>query len=340
MPQVDVNSTKKGKRPTLNEWGENFWNLYGHIDVDRQHPSMWLSVAQYASLIAENLRENKFSEIIDNLTHAIVWKISFMAKCHYSGNDDIYKLTDTVADMLAFKYPGVCPHCGKAGCTCTLGSTYLEGKDKAARYRRLLESRDDFKENEYYDTKSLSDWVAMFNKIYGDTIKFTPIEHIVFHYMEEVGETAYVLRKLDEINSVWHVDARNSVGEVYEKIDSIKKAFSTYMSAKGKTDNKGVLLRNIAAWKMDLAAEIADSISWWASLFIKTKYLYAEMDEISKSSFGITTKKGQVAFLPEFFIFERYKETDEGNIKCWKCKEVICKCYSSIDTLAEKIGKK
>ena len=146
---------------TLDIWADEIWRLYGHHDAKRSVILMWLSVVEYSSKIAEDIRRDGFSDLLNHLTHAFIWIASFVAKCnHDSGVDPIFKYTDTFADMVAFKFPGVCGLCKKATCTCGLVAEAIDSvSDKKGSYRALHEKRRQFSTDDSgYRAKKVDDW--------------------------------------------------------------------------------------------------------------------------------------------------------------------------------------
>ena len=236
---------------TLDKWSEQFWKLYGNHDKKRSVILMWLSVAEYASKIAEDLRRDAFTDFLDHLTHAFAWIVSFVAKCNEDSDiSPLFRFTDTPADVVAFKYPGICGLCANARCACGLVAEVIENvSNKKAKYSHLYGERKKFlTDNSGYKAKKVDDWARMFEKIYGGTVKGLPIEHIAFHFMEEVGEVASAVRRIYEEKAKFPPDA--------DQIDSIDKAVKCYENPSAPKE-----MRRAADLKLTLAVEIADCFS-------------------------------------------------------------------------------
>ncbi len=141
----------------------------------------------------------------------------------------------------------------------------------------------------------------MFQTIFGDTIKGLTIEHVAFHFMEEVGEVATAVRRLYE-------EAGKFQSEM-KKLDSIETAVKAYTQS---ADNQE--LREVINLKLSLAVEIADSYSWWSAIYIKAEQIFKE----SQSSLirGENTN----------FIFQRVYKTRRGKLVCPNCNNTKCVC--------------
>jgi len=288
----------------LDTWADEMWSLYGHHDVKRPVILMWLSVVEYGSKIAEDVRRDAFSDLLEHLTHVFTWIASFVAKCnHDSGVDPIFKFTDTFADIVAFKFPGRCGICKQATCTCGLVAEAIESvSDKKASYKTLHSKRKEFStDNSGYRAKKVDDWARMFETIYGGRVKGLPLEHIAFHFMEEVGEVANAIRRIYE-------EKANFPAKI-DKIDSIDKAVEYYERASLPAKQ-----RRAVDLKLSLAIEIADSFSWWNSLYLKIAQIFKE----AQSPLIQGTK-------PSFILQKRYK-VRSGKLMCPDCGKAPCKC--------------
>src|SRR5437867_3492611 len=104
---------------TLDRWTEEVWKLYEHHDRKRSISNVWASLGIYVSNIAEGLRKARYDEVFKGLAHTYVWLVAFVAKCRW---DDqlamIYRVDESLSDIVALKYPNSCSHCGYAPCIC------------------------------------------------------------------------------------------------------------------------------------------------------------------------------------------------------------------------------
>ncbi len=289
---------------TPDKWADEMWKLYGHHDCKRSVPLMWLCTIEYASKIAEDVRRYAMNDLLVHMVDAFTWIVSFAAKLH---NDPIvsasFKFTDTFADIVAFKYPGVCGICGSPKCTCGLVREAIESiSDKKAQYGTLFDKRKQFRtDNAGYRAKKLDDWTRMFEKAYGDIISGLSLEHVAFHFMEEVGEVANAIRRLNE-------EAAKFPSEV-KKINSVESAVKKYMH-KGTTGG----LRTAVDLKLSLAVEIADAFSWWNALFLKIAQIFKE------------TESPLIRAPKPSFLLQRVYKTRGRRLLCPKCGKAPCDC--------------
>lgn len=222
---------------TLDEWVDEMWQLYQEHNRKRTISEIWISVSRFVSEIAEGLRKSNFYDSRIALAYTFCWLCSFVAKCK---NDDnlywVYKIEKPFSDIIAYKYPNVCPHCGRGLCGCGQRRIRLEKeKDKGVpetlrRERKFFRGYDDF---------TLSEWVSMFSKIYDNTVYSSRLDDICFHLMEETGEVARAIRYLTEL-------------------EGIVKDPELAMDKKGELNRK----------KKELESELADVFSWMCSFSI------------------------------------------------------------------------
>ena len=288
----------------LDMWANEIWTLYGHHDKRRSIPLMWLSVVEYASKIAEDVRRYAYNDLLDHLAHAFTWIASFIGKCNNDNEiSPSFKFIDTFADIVAFKYPRVCGLCENATCTCGLVRDAIESiSGKRAEYKGLLDRRKKFHiQNSGYRKKKVDDWVRMFESIYGNIVKGLTLEHIAFHFMEEVGEVSTAIRKLVENEAEFPSEIK--------KIHSIEKAVEKYTQS-----NINVALRSAIGLKLMLAIEIADSFSWWSSVYLKVEQILRETK--SPLIWGWSTSS----------ILQRKYKIHSGKLLCPDCGKAPCKC--------------
>lgn len=288
---------------TLDWWTQEFWDLYKEKDKKRSIYQMWLSTIEFASKIGEDIRRSSYKELPKHLAHSFAWLLSFVAKCNKQRNiPPLFKFRDGFSDIIAFKYPNVCGICRKSECTCGLIRGAIESvTGKKPPYAKLLGLRKKFHAEENYRKKNLQGWLNMFDRVYMNTIQGLPIEHIAFHYMEEIGEVAEVITTIYE--------EEHKFPREIDDVRSIEEAVKKFETATTSDE-----LRKALELKLILANEIADSFSWWCSLNLKLEHLCKE----TRGTL-IPVKNVQKIILSEY----KYVK---GHLRCPVCEEIHCKC--------------
>jgi NTP pyrophosphatase (non-canonical NTP hydrolase) len=290
----------------LDKWEKAFWSVYREKDLERPLSLMWLSVHQYASEIGEAVRKSEHRELLDSIAHTFCWINSFMAKCNFDENiNPLFRLEDSISDVIAFKYPNSCGHCLCNPCTCGLKKRKLEfEKDKLPDYKELLKRREEFKSD--YKRWTLDRWITMFQSIYGNAIYASTLETICLHFFEEVGEAATLIRRLIEKGEC----AGGGLGQDYLNIEGLINLLSKRTSKE---------IENVLLEKIKLTIEIADSFAWLCSIFIKMQFMYEGIEKL--------IGKPVVNLFSDTIINEYKHPKKSGVLRCPDCNRTKCKCH-------------
>ncbi len=277
----------------LDDWVAEFNEIYGGVNKDRSIESIWLHAIEHASMLHEDLRIGEYENAFGHIADLFCWLCALTTKAHSELGTKA-----SLLDIVLCKYPRICFYCGSSPCICSAligrgiedptrkAQLEEEALQRAAIKRALLHEQDD-------EPKSLQDVVEMFRTIY-DHINFrTPIEIIMAHLQEEVGEVASVLNDF---------------------IDKPGARFSDQ-------------------YRHKLEREIADVVTWLVALVLKLDYLLAAgaiylirtreihnatdklADYLRKHSLGITLSH---------ILWTHFQIPDGSTLWCPSCKARPC----------------
>ena len=263
---------------TLTDWQDLFWKRRGEKLLNYSTSEICLRLVEASGYIAEAVRRNKYYLIIDELGEGLGRLIDAYNRVSY---DEKYKQVFLVnhngfkgLEISVFnKFPRRCFYCGGVHCECHIlfgdtdeRTTEDERKahllaNEALRLARLNEA----------PPKTLDEYDSMFARIYGQGHRYSNLDSINHHLMEEIGEIAKAHRHIVE-------SVRN--GSVY---DEQKK-------------------QEISPEKCrdDFCSEIADALSWIVAIRRKSEYLIikAIKDEDTKPDVP-TLSQTLMAFLTQ-----------------------------------------
>lgn len=226
----------------LDEWVAAFDQVYRRANEARSIEGVLLHVVEHASQIQEDLRIGRIYNAITHLADAFCWTCAVVVK-----SAEAYGIEPSYQEQVIEKFPRCCYHCLVDQCICsaTAGAAIEDQKKKdearEANKRRRLALRERLRA-QGEDPKSLYELQAMFEHIYSHVNFATPLDYIIAHFQEEVGEVAECINKLEDIRR--RVDA---VGE----IDHAKYEL----------------------WKHELELELADIFTWAMALLFKFDYM-------------------------------------------------------------------
>ncbi len=221
----------------IDDWEAEFDEIYGRVDQQRSIAEMWLLMMEDASQLAEAIRREKYGEALQKLAHVFGWTCSFVARCRASDmKDTAFRLEKTLSEIVWQKYPHCCALCGHSRCICAVVRGELEELSPAEKKKRKASVANELaiaRQRVELRPKTLDDFVKMFNHIYKGAHYNLPIEAILLHFLEEVGEVSSCIREIRE------QDGKKNDGEL----------------------------------RADLEEEIADIFSWTASALSKLDYI-------------------------------------------------------------------
>jgi NTP pyrophosphatase (non-canonical NTP hydrolase) len=231
-------------------WSQRFENEFHSVNRRRSYSEMWLSTVEYAANISEAIRERKYEIACDNLAEVFCWISGFVTKCNREENrESFFRMNESLGEMIWLKYHRKCPLCMQNPCFCPIWKTQfskLAGEEKELKYDIIdYEGKLQIERNE--NLKNIDRMVDMFEELYRNSYVLSNIEEICFHFNEEIGEVAEIVRKLD----------RAEHDEFLELSDEEKS--------------------DIANLQKQLKWEIADVFSWTAAIIIKFNIMIEEL---------------------------------------------------------------
>lgn len=332
-----------GDTLTIVKWTEKFKELYKETDKLRKSEEFWNAVLAHLSCIGEAIRKNHYPELLKAAASAFCWMCSFVSKCNDS--DDIFKVHNSLPEIVGLKFPTVCGHCEHKPCICD-PATIEATPDKSAKYGNLYKQGRD--KHIVWNEYSLSDWLGVFHDIYGGRIHLQTMESLGFHLLEEAGEEAMAVRNLIQFRGILEQRIEGIDSEFLEKISKIDGLVEEYESTlkalkhkTGKSSDKEALKgiaydsrdpvfikTRVVKAKMDQIIELADTFSWFCATLLKLSYNIESLQHDENDIVKTGIKRAQLEVLHiEETLHERYsyKGTTEP-LTCYACKSTPCKC--------------
>lgn len=228
---------KKRDKYNLDDWETEFDEIFGRVDSQRGIAEMWLLMMEDAAQLAEAIRREKYSDSLRKLSRVFGWTCSFVARCRLEDmKGTAFYLDKPLSEIVWQKYPYCCALCGQPRCICAVVRGELEELSPSEKKKR----KDSFasaiavaRQRTDLIPKNLDGLVRMFSHIYKGAHYNLPIEAILLHFLEEVGEVSSCIRAIREKDG-------------------------------SKYDNE---------LTADLEEEIADIVSWTASALSKLDYI-------------------------------------------------------------------
>ncbi len=312
-----------GESRLIDEWVEEFKDLYFKHDKNRTPKEIWLATMGHCSAMGEAIRRDHYTALLEAASHAFCWICSYITKCNETDNL-IFKIDASFSEIIGFKYPQICGHCKQAECRCR-PIEIDEKKDKAAQYRELY----NYWKNLNFSKHDINEWLKWFWKIYKGQIHLLTLESIGFHFLEEVGEEAMAIRQLSQLNSVTDegiegVDDKylnkiitiDGILDEYEKCLSISKEKDSSIK-KPKVEytskNPDSIKARIVTAKMAQFIEIADAFSWFCAILIKLIELFYNL-KIKVIDYNFET------------ILQNEYGKKGNSLICPRCKNPDCSC--------------
>lgn len=276
----------------LDDWVTEFHEIYGAVNKDRTLESVWLHAIEDASQLHEDLRIGEYYNALGHIADIFCWLCAFTMKAR----SDL-GTKESLLDIVLCKYPRYCFYCQSSPCICSaiLGRGIEDRAKKEQqekdRLKRAAVARARLHQNGN-EPKSLQEIIEMYRTIY-DAINFrTPLEIIMAHLQEEVGEVASALNDI---------------------IDYPERRFSD-------------------EYRQKLEHEIADVVTWIVALVLKFDYLLTAgavyqirtgeipdggklANYLEKHSLGITLSS---------VLWTRFQTPDGNALWCPNCKERPC----------------
>jgi hypothetical protein len=312
-----VAAKKKAAEDTsITEWMEVFRKVYEKVDSKRSPVEMWVAATAHCSFVGEAIRRVHFADLMYSASHAFCWMCSFLLACHRA-KATVFALDESFSAIVACKYPLVCGHCRDKYCHC---NPQLMDKtpSKAARYRDLLGERALLVDAP--DTYTVSQWLTVFNQIYGQHIHMLTLESTGFHFLEEAGEELTAVPGLMQLTKVLEAHLEGIDEELLAELATFEGAVARYdqywkpeheMKSRDPEDVKF----RLAHAKVDMFVEFADTFSWFCSILNKVSSIAKNCGDsncaFKQEAFG---KKMEAEYLPD------------GKPRCPSCKACPCVC--------------
>jgi hypothetical protein len=332
--------TASPKRITIKEWTSYFSELYYKKDKKRSPAEFWCTVTAHLSQVGEAIRRHDYETLEDSSVHAFEWMCSFVNYLNNTENP-LFKLNQSLSEIVGFKYPDRCGHCMKKRCNC-IPKQVDAVRDKAAIYNKLL----DFftkKTKKVFDTYTTQDWFKTLDHIFGNNIYLQSLETLGFHLLEEAGEEAQALVSLQQFQSVstgkikWldpgKIENLSTIKGLVDAFDASVKEIKPLLGYKGTNDalkniqesdvKPEVLRMRVVKAKMGLVIELADTFSWLFSILIKYTTLSSDTRERK------LWNKDYSFFEDKIIKIFTYDAGNERKLACYLCgqRECICKYY-------------
>ena len=202
---------------------------------------MWLFMMEDAASFAEAIRLDNFGDAQKRIARVFGWVCSFVSRCRseeFARTGSAFYLTNSLSLIVWNKYPNVCSTCAQERCVCSVMRSEIEEMSRSERQKHKAKMATTLGAARMRKGRphTLDGMTRMLGRIYKGAHFNLPIEAIVLHFVEEVGEVASCIRKIRE-NA-----GRRNIGEIHK-------------------------LRS------NLEEEIADVISWTASAVLKLDYI-------------------------------------------------------------------
>lgn len=190
---------------TLTDWQDLFWKRRGGKLLNYSTSEICLRLVEASGYIAEAVRRNKYYLIIGELGKGLGRLLDVYNRVAYDENfKDLFKVNHNgfkgLEASIFDKFPKRCFYCGGVHCECHIlfgdtdeRTTEDEKKahslaNEALRLARLNET----------PPKTLDEYDAMFARVYGQGHRYSDLDSINHHLMEEIGEIAKAHRHVME----------------------------------------------------------------------------------------------------------------------------------------------
>lgn len=327
--------SKQDSSRSIGQWTTALKTLYREADKERTPEEFWNATMAHISKIGEAIRRTNYPVLIDAAVHAFVWMTGYVGKCNEL-KDDVFSIENSLSQIVAFKYPDKCGHCVRAICSCNPHEMDKK-EDKSAKYSELYVDWE--RHEKSWNDYSINLWQGVFWKIFSGQIHMSSMESIGFHLLEEAGEEAMAVRQLIQFRGILQANIEGINVEYLRKISSIPGILNEYKTSvtelreiTGKktekealqaidysSDDQTLIKARLVKGKIDFIIEIADTFSWFCSVLLKLKN-----DIIEHMKLNADEKKN---YNLEEKLKDIYKSKDKTQkLKCYKCKETLCKC--------------
>jgi NTP pyrophosphatase (non-canonical NTP hydrolase) len=154
---------------SLRQWQELLHSIYGTKNKrDYSSADLLLHVVEEAGQLAEILRKED-GDIRSPLVHLFSWLLAFATSQQIDAEAAVFE-----------KYHGLCPYCGaRERCNC------ISCETKPSKW---------FRDDKAKPPQSLTGWLNLFCRIYGNVNRVAGRDKVWLHLLEELGEVSKAFR--------------------------------------------------------------------------------------------------------------------------------------------------
>lgn len=235
---------------TLTDWQQKLFLQNSHAQMSLSISDVALFLSESSGDIMEDVRRNRYYSIIDQLGRcfrSLVWTYNRIA--HDKEFEDLFnaKQNDftSLEGYVFFKFPRRCFYCGSKRCECNIifsGDSDERSKADENRARARAEKELNLARLKETPPRTLDEYETMFAGIYGQGHRYSSMDSIAAHLMEEISETTKAIRHL-----------RGQFYDGEENVEELRKLAPE-------------ILRN------NFCSEVADVLSWIFALRRKSEY--------------------------------------------------------------------
>ena len=191
---------------SFDDWANTYNKLYGE-KLMQLHPSeVFLRLSESGGIIAENVRRDRYQEVLSGLAVCIYSLVSVYNRIAYDPQFENLFMSEESHGLnrsIFEKFPHRCPHCGGEHCICAIVYSDSENRtpeEKEAMKQEVQKILETARANEK-PPERLDEFKDLFRGIYGQGHQYMTIDIICFHLLEEIGELAQALRNLTSCQS-------------------------------------------------------------------------------------------------------------------------------------------
>lgn len=311
-----LTSSRSWDNATIDDYVNDVAIVWEPHDKDRSMIDIWLRVVRHSSELGELVRRRRYDDANKQLGRISIWMLTFASKGlrDLSGLDSLFRLSAPLSTILWRKYPSCCAACftrrvvlakkresweGKVvPCDCIM--TLAETEDRNKLLTTKQKQRAKKRRVEYaayhlargasdYGKLSLRDLELRFALIFRRNLFALDLEHVTFHFLEEVGEVVEAITDL-------------------------------YTFQTGKDTPPESLKDQWTAGLAELEEELADSFSWLFAVSSKFREVFQVFDSYTKNT--ITARQMTIAS----HLKERHMRDRDKLMRCWDCGSAVCTC--------------
>lgn len=199
-----MDSTNNKIPVTLTDWQILSWERNGPALLQHSTSDICLRLVEATGSVAEAVRRNRYHLIIDELAMGFRRLLDVYNRVAYDQELGRIFSVGSIGSMgleasIFYKFPRRCFLCGAPHCECNVrGDTDDRTKEDEKKFRELAAEALRIARINEKPPKTLDEFEEMFAHIYGQGHRYSNIDSINHHLMEEVGEVMTAHRNLKE----------------------------------------------------------------------------------------------------------------------------------------------